>query len=234
MRGQVFQKAELAHRGQHVAALHLHGHGGDVDLQVAESEHFGGSRRLAQSAEHAAHSGYELTRAERLGDVIVAAQLQAADAVGLGGLRSEKDDGRRCDNRSLPDVPAQLEAVGAGQHHVEKKERRHFPYRFSEHRSAADEALHLEARGLQIVGDQTGNVLIVFYYEDDGAERARTACALSPVVGFGWQVHSSVQAAPRSHDFQIEADALTTVLRVCCANVSRLLTHDEFVVVVEN
>ncbi len=121
MRGQVFQQAKFAHCGQNVASVDLHGHRGDVDFQIAEPEHFTAARRLTQPAQHAADAGDQFARAERFGDVVIAAEFETFDAVGFGGLGSQENDRRRGQDRSLPDVAAEFEAVGAGQHHIQQE-----------------------------------------------------------------------------------------------------------------
>src|SRR5579872_5425151 len=95
MRRKIFQQAKLSHRGEHVAALHLYSHRRDIDFQLAEPQDFTRDRSLAQPAQHAPDARDQFARAERFCDVVIAAELQALDAVGLGGFRRKKDDGSR-------------------------------------------------------------------------------------------------------------------------------------------
>ena len=170
--GEIFEQAEFANRGKNVAAADLYGHGGDIDLQIAEVEDLGSIRRLAQTAEHGADPRHQFARAERLGDVVVAAEFQAFDPVGLRGLRREKNDGNRrkaagvCRmwrQSSKPSVPGNITSSrnSAGL----------LADGFGEHRSATREALDVESGGLQIVGDQARDVRFVFYHENEGARQ---------------------------------------------------------------
>ena len=73
----------------------------------------------ARAAEHGPDAGHQLRRAERLGQVIVRAGVQAGDPVGLGR------PGRQHDHRDLALPPHQsehLEAVQPGHHHVEEQQ----------------------------------------------------------------------------------------------------------------
>src|SRR6266545_2567451 len=74
-------------------------------------------RRVAPgAAEHAADSGDQLPRAERLHHVVVRAELEPDDPVGLvaaGGQHHDRD------RRAGAEPPAHLEAVHAGQHQVQ-------------------------------------------------------------------------------------------------------------------
>ena len=61
----------------------------------------------------------ELAHAERLGDVVVGAELEAEDLVDLLGLGGEHDDRH---GAARAQAPADLEAVELGHHHVEHDE----------------------------------------------------------------------------------------------------------------
>ena len=114
MGSEIFEQAEFTYRGEHVAALDLYGHGGDVNFEFSEAQHFCRGGRLAQSTQHAANAGHEFAGAEGLGDVVVSAQFQTFDAVGFGGFSGEKDDWSCREDWGLADVAAEFEAVGPG------------------------------------------------------------------------------------------------------------------------
>ena len=59
----------------------------------------------------------QLLTVERLGDVVVGPQLEAAEYVLLHGLGGEEDDGRLA--VGLPHFLGQFEAAESGHHHVE-------------------------------------------------------------------------------------------------------------------
>ena len=87
-----------------------------VDAQVTDDE-----RRLARlcrlrASENGVDSCEQLGRGERFRHVVVGADPETLDLVLLGPFRRQHDDRPR---RELPDPPAHLEAVEAGQHHVQ-------------------------------------------------------------------------------------------------------------------
>jgi len=90
-----------------------------VQREVGERQDRLGDRRTAP-AQHGADPGDQFLQVERLGQVVVAADGEPGDLVVLGVLRGKED------HRNLVSVAAQpadnLEAVDAGQHHVEDKQ----------------------------------------------------------------------------------------------------------------
>ena len=70
----------------------------------------------SRTTEHAAHPRRELARRERLGHVVVRAELEADDPVGLLAAGGEHDHGEL---GARADPAAQLEPVRPRQHHVE-------------------------------------------------------------------------------------------------------------------
>ena len=92
-----------------------------VDLQRAEAHGLGGRRcALGAAAQDGADARQQLARLEGLGQVVVGAELEADDAVGVLAERAEHD--HRHARRREP--PAEREAVLARQHQVEHDERR--------------------------------------------------------------------------------------------------------------
>ena len=93
--------------------------GVEADVADLEGRRRGGGRRgaLAGAAQHRADAGDELGHAERLDQVVVGAELEADDAVGLKAAGGEHDD------RHLgggADCPADVAAVDVGQPQVEQ------------------------------------------------------------------------------------------------------------------
>ena len=70
-----------------------------------------------RAAQHGADARQQLARTERLGEVVVGAQLQAHDAVGLLGAAGEDDDR---DLRLGAQLTQQLHAVLARQTQIEQ------------------------------------------------------------------------------------------------------------------
>ena len=90
-----------------------------VELEAVEGQRALESRRRVAPAEHGAHARRQLARREGLGDVVVGAELEPDDPVGLFAARRQHDHGQVA---ARPDPPAQRQPVGAGQHHVEDDE----------------------------------------------------------------------------------------------------------------
>ena len=95
---------------------------GQVDRQVPVGDGAGSGVRqagAAGAAQHRADPQRQLTRAERLGDVVVGAGLEADETIGLVPQRGQHD------HRDRPpgaEPAAHLETVDAGQHEVEDDE----------------------------------------------------------------------------------------------------------------
>ena len=121
VRGEEPEQVELLDRqGQLVAGVCRLAAAG-VESCLAELERLGGPVDQRCSAEHGSDAGGELAWRERLGHVVVGAELEADDPVGLVAA------GRQQDHRQVAaraDPAHQLQPVGAGQHDVEHDELR--------------------------------------------------------------------------------------------------------------
>jgi hypothetical protein len=109
--------------------------------------------------------GHHLPWAEGLGDVIVGAQLQSGDPVGLSRPSGHKDDRDLGERRRLAEVAAKIEAVAARQHDVEQKETGvgyfsglHYPRTIQESRDG-------EPRSFQMVTEEKRNIGLVLDHE---------------------------------------------------------------------
>ncbi len=98
-------------------AIHRHLAGGQVDHQAAALE----TRRLAGLGppQHRADARQELARIEGLGEIVVGAQLQPDDLVGVVAARRHHDHRRA---PALADLAREREAVHAGQHQVDQED----------------------------------------------------------------------------------------------------------------
>src|SRR5690606_7691244 len=110
-RGQVDRLA--ARRGQ--------GAPGEVEPPAGEAHHGGrgGAGALSGPAQHAAHAGEQFAQMERLGDVVVGADLEADGAVDRVALAGQDHD---ADVRSLAEEAGQAAAVLAGHGEVDQGE----------------------------------------------------------------------------------------------------------------
>ena len=91
-----------------------------VELEVAEAEDALAAARVAEAPQDRADAGEQLLDREGLGDVVVAAEGEAADLV-LGRVAGGEEEDRGLVG-ALAHPPGDLEAVEVGQHHVEQDE----------------------------------------------------------------------------------------------------------------
>ena len=120
----------------------------------------GAHRRAAQRRLDAAA---ELAHRERLGDVVVGAELEAEHLVDLLGLGRQHDDRHRARGAQ---PPAHLEAVEVGHHHVEHDEVEVALGEALERLDAVGRAHHLVAVLAQRVGEQREDRLLVVDEQD--------------------------------------------------------------------
>src|SRR5690606_33026536 len=112
---QFAEEAELGGGEVDLVAAACDPVGGDVDSHIAHAQlvaHVGPVR----PAQYGAETGHQDRHLERLRHVVVGSQLQAEDHVGGGVAGGEHQHG---DARGVADRPQDLEAVAAGEHHVE-------------------------------------------------------------------------------------------------------------------
>src|SRR5213593_182235 len=119
-RGHHSQQVELLARELHRVSLLAYLPAGAVDLQVAVAKDGGrGGRGWAGPPEDGTGPGHDLARREGLRDVVIGAELQADDAVGLLALGREHDDRRL---RLCPDPPKDLQAIDPREHEIQQDE----------------------------------------------------------------------------------------------------------------
>ena len=81
-----------------------------------------GAASVSLTAQMRLDAGHQFARAERLGDVVVAADFKAENAIDLIGSRRQKNDRRAREFGGLADLPAKIEPILPGQHHVQHDE----------------------------------------------------------------------------------------------------------------
>ena len=131
----------------------------------------GGGGRVAgppDPAEDGVDPGHQLPGAERLGQVVVGADGQADEQVGLRVPGRQHEDGHR---PVLLDPAAHLEAVEAGEHQVEDDEVGPDPLDEGHAGRAVGGHLHLEALAAQTGGDGGGDGLLILDDDDSGHTR---------------------------------------------------------------
>ena len=142
------------------------------------------SHVVAGAAQHGAHAGDELLEAERLGDVVVAADREALDLL-LGGVAG----GQEHDRHVVP-VGAQplhdREAVAVGEHHVEHDEIGPELLGRAERFGAVAGDLDAEALVAQGGRDEVGDVCLVVDDEDSGVSHVRMVAPVA--VAILWSV----------------------------------------------
>src|SRR3954447_21347429 len=121
--GQRLEDLELDEGEVDVGAADADGALERVELEVDDVQRLvlvdGLGARHPRAAQRGPDARAELPQRERLGDVVVGAELEAEDLVDLLGLRGEHDDR---DGRARAQPPADLEPVELGHHHVEDDE----------------------------------------------------------------------------------------------------------------
>jgi hypothetical protein len=139
-------------------------------------------RRGRRSPQRGLDPGHELRQAERLRDVVVRAELQAADLVGLGAARGHHEDR---DPAELADPLDHLPAVEAGQGHVEDDEVRVPLIELAQRLVAARREDRLVARRGHPQLQQRGELGLVFDDEDPLSHGRPRSVAGRPARGPG-------------------------------------------------
>ena len=174
---QVAQQPVLGCRQVDELAGSAHLMGVVVHLEVRELEQFAGGPPLPDAAKDGLGAGDELGHAERLGDVVVAADREAPDLVlgGVAGGEEQHGDVAPVSAEALGDV----EAVDVGQHHVEHDEVGTERVDLLERPVPAGGGLDVEALVAKRHRDELGDGLLVV---DDEDTRGRFSCCHLDIV----------------------------------------------------
>ena len=157
----MLEQAELGRAERDRRAAAAHAVRGDVHLDVGISQLLAGQRR-PHPAKHGADAGDQLARAERLGDIIVGAGLEAADAVALLAARGQHDDRHVGRRRAAAQAAADFDPADALDHPVEEDDVG--PHFIGQHQRflAVAGAGHLVTCALEMIGEQIGERAVVF------------------------------------------------------------------------
>src|SRR5262249_22143956 len=147
-----------------------------IDLQPVELEHALGDG-AGRAAQQRADARDQLGGAERLGHVVVGADLEAQELVALTGARGHHQDRNVA---LLSNAARDLEAVNAGEPQVENHERRLDPGEVRQGPPAVRRGVALEPRRLKVLLDQVCDARVVF---DDQYSRIHGSSAASVEIG---------------------------------------------------
>ena len=131
---QILQQQKFLGRQPHVAAAVRHRVALDVDADRPAAQDALLDPARGRPAQQCAHARHQLVRAEWLDDVVVGAQVEAENALGLFATRRQHDDGERRRAVVGPKRLADVEAVQAWQHQIKDDE---IGRRFPRHRQRA-------------------------------------------------------------------------------------------------
>ncbi|BDZ59407.1 hypothetical protein GCM10025872_30640 [Barrientosiimonas endolithica] len=157
---EVAQQLELGRRDVDDLAAAAHLVGVLVELEVGDDQ--GRAHLVLQrlgAAQHRADAGDDLLEAERLRDVVVAADRQPLDLVVDRVARGEEDDGHVVAVAAQP--PGHGEAVHVGEHHVHDREVEGVLLGEAERLLPVGRRVHLEPGELQARGQQLADVGLV-------------------------------------------------------------------------
>ena len=173
------QQPELGRRELDAPAGDRREHARDVELDVAGAHELDGRVRSLGAPQHRPDARDELLGAERLGDVVVRAELEPDERVGLVGARGEHDDRH---GRLAPDGAGHVEPVEPRQPEVEHDEVGPAGAQRVERGLAVAGAEHGVAGGAEIVAAERDDLGLVVDDEDrlhrDNRSRRRARASL--------------------------------------------------------
>ena len=142
-------------------------HGGGVDGDVADLER-AGRKWTFEAAQDGFDAGYELARAEGLGNIVVGAKFEAEDAIGFAAFGGEENHRHGCEACGLADGAAELQTILARDHDVEHEESGTLAFGVGDDAGAVGIDAHGETVVLQVMANEARNIGIVFDYKDAG------------------------------------------------------------------
>src|SRR5229473_60552 len=137
-----------------------------INGQFADLNGAGRVRRRLRAAEQRFDARQQFARAERLGDVIVSAHLEAHDAVGFFAARGEHENGQAIQRVVPANFPADIEPGNFGKHEVEKQEIRRRFLQGIKTAGAVEGCLDLKSFICKVVANQFDDIAVVFNDQD--------------------------------------------------------------------
>lgn len=120
MAGEIVEQAELSGSGGSDLSPNLELHRAGVDDDVIKSNDRGAGWPL-EAAQYSLDAGEQLACGEWFGDVVVRTHFETQDAVVFPRARSKEDYGYSAERGIGAETPANIKAIAAGNHDVEKK-----------------------------------------------------------------------------------------------------------------
>ena len=160
--GQRVEQLHLPTGERELVAVERHAQGGQVDGQRADDERLLSLFR-GHAAQHRTDARHDLAGGEGLDDVVVRADVQAEDAVGILVARGDHEDGHA---RYAADAPADLHAVDAREHDVQQDQRGRGGVKERERLLAGARRQAGPALGLDILGQNLYNLFVVVHNEN--------------------------------------------------------------------
>jgi hypothetical protein len=136
-----------------------------------------------ETAQNGFDARQELAGGEGLGDVIVGAELKAEDAVVFAGASGDEDDGDGAERGVIAQATANVEAVAAGNHDVEQKQRGGLTFGVGNQIRGGRINAGGEAGGFKVMLDQAGDIGVILKHEDGLAQAEGSFPAASAVGG---------------------------------------------------
>src|SRR5688572_18722789 len=168
----------------------------EIDLEVAETEDVDRFRRRGP-AQRCLDPRPQFHRAEWLRDVVVGAKFETENLFGLMALRGEQDDRRA--HASVTQFTTDLEAILAGEHHVEQDQIETSGQAAGDGRLAVGDQLQLVALEAQVLLESECDVGIVFDYQNAGHGGYSSMPAISVTGKMRATKSARVMSAPRRH-----------------------------------
>src|SRR5688500_16424611 len=142
-----------------------------IDGYVADVEYVLLSAWRCGAPKNRLYPQHHLGRTEWFGQIVIGAQRQSADTVGLFASSGQHEH-RHVSGRLVAAQPFQnVESRHPGQHQVEDEKRGNLTARLLESIGSAGRSRHPESRFREVVGDERNDMRLIIDYEDSLASR---------------------------------------------------------------
>ena len=163
---EVLEEHEFLRREFHFAPVERNGVFRQIHGDWTETQHRSGGLASPGSARHRPDARNQLVRTERLGDVIVGANLESADAIRFLGARRQHDDRHSGGGLVCAQRLADIEAAHSRQHDVENDDVHRMVADVGERLVAGRRHVRRPAGFLQVMRDEVRDIAIVFGNEN--------------------------------------------------------------------